>query len=164
MTVRSLPRKRTRTPLLLGCSPSPATMIPAATSSSLNAVMSVRSCSLGIVPASELLVALTITITRIVFSFVSDDLWLVLGADCFVPLLDERLDRLVRGADLERAETDTRMLRHQRDGVIQIAGLEDEDTAEVLLRFRVWAVGDVDALRAVAESHGGLCFLQRLAP
>lgn len=34
MTVRVFPEKRMRFPLLLGCSPSPASMIPAFTSSS----------------------------------------------------------------------------------------------------------------------------------
>jgi hypothetical protein len=58
--------KRTRFPLLLGRRPSPASMMPAFTSSSLNLPMSASSFSLGITPASEFLVALTITITRIV--------------------------------------------------------------------------------------------------
>ena len=53
-------------PLELGWRPSPASMTPALTSSSLNFPMSVRSFSLGITPASEFLVAFTITMTRIV--------------------------------------------------------------------------------------------------
>ena len=60
------PEKRTRLPLLLGWRPSPASRMPAFTSSSLNLPMSVRSSSLGIAPASEFFVALIITMTRIV--------------------------------------------------------------------------------------------------
>src|SRR6185503_19900813 len=66
MTVRLLPgEKRIRFPLLLGFRPSPSSMIPALTSSSLNFPMAVRSSLLGIFPASEFFVAFTITITRI---------------------------------------------------------------------------------------------------
>src|ERR1700754_1192117 len=66
MTVFLPPENRTRLPLLLGCRPSPASMMPAFTSSSLNLPMSANSFSLGITPASEFLLALTITMTRIV--------------------------------------------------------------------------------------------------
>src|SRR5215211_6003623 len=66
MTVRSFPENRTRLPFELGWSPSPASMMPAFTSSSLYFPISVRSCSLGISPASDSLLALTITRTRIV--------------------------------------------------------------------------------------------------
>ena len=67
MTLRSAPEKRTRTPRLLGCRPSPAFMMPAATSSSLYRPMAASSSSLGITPFSESSVALTITMKRIVF-------------------------------------------------------------------------------------------------
>src|SRR5262245_25852490 len=68
MTARLLPEKRTRAPLLEGCRPSPASMRPAFTSSSLNLPISVRSCSLGIWPASDALVALTMTMTFMTWS------------------------------------------------------------------------------------------------
>src|SRR6516162_9267324 len=64
MTVRFFPEKRTRFPLELGWSPSPASMTPALTNSSLNAPISVSNWWLVILPASESLLALTITITR----------------------------------------------------------------------------------------------------
>ena len=60
------PVKRTRLPALLGLRPSPDCMMPALTSCSLKAVMSASSFSLGMIPASEFFVALTITMTRIV--------------------------------------------------------------------------------------------------
>src|SRR5262245_30864231 len=60
------PASRTRLPRLLGWRPSPANMIPALTSCSLNLPMSASIFSLGITPASEFFVALTITMTRIV--------------------------------------------------------------------------------------------------
>ena len=56
-TVLFPPEKRTRLPLLLGWSPSPASMTPALTSSSLNLPMSAEKLSLGITPASESLLA-----------------------------------------------------------------------------------------------------------
>src|SRR5262245_63979286 len=60
------PEKRTRFPFLLGRRPSPASMTPALTSSSLNLPMSLNSFSEGSIPASEFFVAFTITMTRIV--------------------------------------------------------------------------------------------------
>src|SRR5262245_16665220 len=53
ITVRLAPEKRTRLPFELGWSPSPASITPALTSSSLNLPISARSCSLGMTPASE---------------------------------------------------------------------------------------------------------------
>src|SRR5262245_38908630 len=67
-TVRLLPEKRTRAPFELGCSPSAASSTPAFISSSLYLPMSVRSFSLGITPASVLLLALTITMKRMALS------------------------------------------------------------------------------------------------
>ena len=55
-------------PFTLGCSPSPASMMPLFTSSSLNLPISVRSFSLGITPPSEFFVAFTITMTRMTVS------------------------------------------------------------------------------------------------
>src|SRR5919112_1146083 len=64
MTLRSLPENTTREPAELGCKPSPASITPAFTSSSLKAIISLSSCSLGISPASLCTVALTRTMTR----------------------------------------------------------------------------------------------------
>ena len=64
-TVRFEPVNLIRAPLVLGCSPSPESMIPALTSSSLNLPMSSSSLRLGISPASEPFVALTMTMKRI---------------------------------------------------------------------------------------------------
>src|SRR3954463_5944979 len=55
-----------RAPLLLACSPAPSSMTPALTNSSLNFAIAPSSSSDGILPASESLLALTITIKRIV--------------------------------------------------------------------------------------------------
>src|SRR5262249_10459479 len=66
ITVRCFPENRTRAPFELGCSPSPASITPAFTSSSLNFPICVRSSWLGRMPASESLLALTITMNRIV--------------------------------------------------------------------------------------------------
>src|SRR5574342_699838 len=68
-TVFFPPEKRTRLPLRLGWRPSMASITPALTSSSLTLPMSARSFSLGMTPASEVLVAFTITMTRIGCSF-----------------------------------------------------------------------------------------------
>ncbi len=66
ITVRFAPENLTRAPFELGWSPSPASITPAFTSSSLNFPISVRSFSLGMTPASESLSALTSTMNRIV--------------------------------------------------------------------------------------------------
>src|SRR5688572_9160037 len=65
ITVRLDPEKRTRAPFELGCNPSPASITPAFTSSSLNFPISARSFSSGRMPASEFLSALTMTMNRI---------------------------------------------------------------------------------------------------
>src|SRR6185295_1831249 len=67
-TNRLGPENLTRTPWELGCKPSPASMTPAFTSSSLKLPMSVSSFGSGRVPASDSFVAFTITITRICLS------------------------------------------------------------------------------------------------
>src|SRR5712692_442016 len=65
ITVGFSPENRTRLPLELACSPSAASITPAFTSSSLYLPILARSSMLGRIPASESLLALTITITRI---------------------------------------------------------------------------------------------------
>src|SRR5262245_28101640 len=69
VTRRLLPEKVTRAPFELGCRPSPASMTPAFTSSSLNLPMAAKSSWLGSSPASDAFVALTKTMTFIVCSF-----------------------------------------------------------------------------------------------
>src|SRR5205085_5724641 len=56
-------RELTRAPFELGCNPSPASIMPALFNCSLNLPISARSSALGILPASEFLLALTITMT-----------------------------------------------------------------------------------------------------
>src|SRR5712664_4416385 len=71
ITVRCCLENRTRLPFELGCSPSPASITPALTSSSLNFPMAAKVSLVflvGRIPASEFLSALTITMTRIVSS------------------------------------------------------------------------------------------------
>jgi hypothetical protein len=59
-----------RAPFELALSPAPSSMMPALTISSLNFAIAPSSSSDGILPASESLVALTITMKRIgVFLF-----------------------------------------------------------------------------------------------
>src|SRR5688572_8862098 len=65
-TVRLPPDILMRFPFALGCNPSPPSMMPALTSSSLYLPISVSSCSLGITPASLFFVALTMTMTFMV--------------------------------------------------------------------------------------------------
>src|SRR5262245_53370497 len=59
VTRRCSPANLTRAPFELGCRPSPASMTPAFTNSSLYLPMSASSCWLGNSPASEPLLALT---------------------------------------------------------------------------------------------------------
>src|SRR5207237_8543415 len=66
-TVRLLPENLTRAPRELGWSPSPASITPALTSSSLKRVIWVSISSLGITPASLSAFALTMTRKRIVW-------------------------------------------------------------------------------------------------
>src|SRR5438445_3638698 len=63
-TVRLSPRKVTRAPFALVCRPSPASITPALTRSSLNLPIAANSFSLGIAPASDCCVDLTITMKR----------------------------------------------------------------------------------------------------
>src|SRR5580658_280143 len=70
MTVRSLPSKRTFAPLEVGCRPSPASITPDLTSSSLYFVISPRPSVLGITPASDSGLPGTRTMKRIGVSFV----------------------------------------------------------------------------------------------
>ena len=68
ITVGFPPENLTRAPFELGWSPSPASMMPAFTSSSLKLPISVRSFSLGMTPASVFLSALMMIMNRIVVS------------------------------------------------------------------------------------------------
>ena len=62
------PPNSTRAPFELGCRPSPASITPALTISSLNSPISRSISSLGIAPASMSGVALIIAMNRIRFS------------------------------------------------------------------------------------------------
>src|SRR5581483_6784900 len=73
ITVRLFPENLTRAPFELGCRPSPASITPALTSSSLNLAISASSFSSGILPASLSLLALIKIMNRMVFS--SCDTW-----------------------------------------------------------------------------------------
>jgi hypothetical protein len=68
-TVRVLPLKYPRAPFELAWSPSPATITPAAASSSLYFCIAVSSSTLGILPASLSAFAFKRIMTRIVVSF-----------------------------------------------------------------------------------------------
>src|ERR1700722_16701879 len=68
ITVRLSPAKRTRLPFELGWRPSAASRTPAFTNSSLNFPISSHIFCLGMIPASESFVALTMTMNRIVMS------------------------------------------------------------------------------------------------
>ena len=66
VTVRASPSYLTRNPFELACSPSPASMTPAAIISSLNFPIALTSSFVGSTPASESLLALTSIMNRIV--------------------------------------------------------------------------------------------------
>src|SRR6266478_9349132 len=66
LTTLCPPEYLTRAPREVGCRPSPASMMPALTISSLNLPIAVSNSVLGITPASLSLLAFTITINRIV--------------------------------------------------------------------------------------------------
>src|SRR5262249_19182198 len=68
MTVVFPPENLMRAPLEVGCSPSPASMTPALTISSLNFPMSARIFWSGMIPASDSLFAGTMAMKRIVGS------------------------------------------------------------------------------------------------
>ena len=68
MTVRSRPSKRTLAPLEVGCRPSPASITPALTSSSLYFVIASSSAVVGISPASDSRLPGTRTMKRIAAS------------------------------------------------------------------------------------------------
>src|SRR6476659_3225267 len=66
LTLGPFPEYVIRAPFDVGCRPSPASITPAFTISSLNLPIAVSSSVLGITPASLFLSAFTITINRIV--------------------------------------------------------------------------------------------------
>src|SRR5258708_32897268 len=66
LTLGSLPEYLIRAPFEVGCRPSPASMTPAFTISSLNLPIAVSSSALGITPASLFALAFTITMNRVV--------------------------------------------------------------------------------------------------
>src|SRR6202171_5034546 len=66
LTLGCFPEYLIRAPFDVGCRPSPASMTPAFTISSLNLPMAVSNSVLGMTPASLFLSAFTITMNRIV--------------------------------------------------------------------------------------------------
>src|SRR5712664_211395 len=66
LTLGAFPAYLIRAPFDVGCRPSPASMTPAFTISSLNLPIAVSISVLGITPASVSLLAFTITMNRIV--------------------------------------------------------------------------------------------------
>src|SRR5215510_2612896 len=74
VTIRFWPENLTRAPLELGCNPSPASITPALVNSSLNLLVSARSSALGILPASEFLLAFTITM-NLILMFPFHSIW-----------------------------------------------------------------------------------------
>src|SRR5882672_12890746 len=66
LTLGVFPEYLIRAPFDVGCRPSPASMTPAFTISSLNLPIAVSISVLGITPASVSLLAFTITMNRIV--------------------------------------------------------------------------------------------------
>src|SRR3979411_2966768 len=66
LTLGSFPEYLMRAPFDVGCRPSPASMTPAFTISSLNLPIAVSNSVLGITPASLFLSAFTITMNRII--------------------------------------------------------------------------------------------------
>src|SRR5437588_4201103 len=66
LTLGAFPEYLIRAPFDVGCRPSPASMTPAFTISSLNLPIAVSISVLGITPASVSLLAFTITMNRIV--------------------------------------------------------------------------------------------------
>src|SRR5262249_29887103 len=68
VTIRFFPENLIRAPFELGCNPSPATITPALFNSSLNLLIPARSSALGFLPASEFLLALTITMNLMLVS------------------------------------------------------------------------------------------------
>src|SRR5262245_9985105 len=81
VTVHFPPENLTRAPFELGCSPSPASITPAFTSSSLYFPISASSFSLGITPASVFLSALSRIMNRILITplFLIVVVWGLLG-------------------------------------------------------------------------------------
>ena len=62
--------------------------------------------------------------------------------------------------DFERPGFHARVFGHDLDGVIQVAGFEDEDAADLFLRFRVRAVGDGNLAVRPSQGCGGFRALQ----
>src|SRR4249920_682046 len=63
--------------------------------------------------------------------------------------------------DLERPGLHPRVLRHQLNGVIQVAGFENENPPELLFRFGVGTVGDRHLAILPTQGRGRLRTLQR---
>ena len=60
------------------------------------------------------------------------------------PLGDQAVDRFIGWPDLEWSHPNARVLRHQRDRVVQVASFQQQNAAEHFLGLRKWSVGDFD--------------------
>src|SRR5580698_3990056 len=165
--MRFVPEKWTRTPFELGCNPSPPVMTPAFTSSALYFIMSSRSWRLGISPASEAFVALTRTMT---FMGKSP----ALARLCALMDVGARLSRLSKMGtgnpidavrclrqsaqfdhrpDFDGSLAGARNPARNLDRFVEMLGLDQEITAELLPRFGERSVGHRPL--AVADAHAG---------
>src|SRR5262245_55025236 len=115
ITVRLSPENLTRAPFELACNPLPSSITPAFTISSLNFAMAESSSSVGILPVSESLVALTITMKRIVVFSSS----LRFGAGLILALLCRR----TKGSKIDRCVTFFLWHGHTRSVVYLIFGM-----------------------------------------
>src|SRR6185437_7619545 len=77
---------------------------------------------------------------------------------------DDFVERLIGRANLEVSETERHagMLGHEFDGVFEIAGCEEQDAADLLLRLGVRPVGNDHAAIALAYCGRLIRGLQRL--
>src|SRR5262245_1924542 len=67
---------------------------------------------------------------------------------------------VLRWSNLNGASSHRRVFRHQLDGVVEIPGLNNPESRQLLLGFRVWTIGDCDFSVSVVQSGRGLGALQ----
>src|SRR5262245_32414012 len=69
-------------------------------------------------------------------------LWLLFVSSASLFTLVDHSGEVCGRTYLERPRLHAGMLRHQLNRVIQVAGFQDKDAADLLLRFGIGAVGD----------------------
>src|SRR6478609_4386399 len=129
---RPAPLNTMRLPLELGCSPSPASITPAFTSASLKFIISRKSRSLGILPDSESLLALTNTITFIVVLLFVRAMLALLKRRTAWAAIDSALDFLTRRGLWRKCS------QNQGDALVQ-PGPAHERIASVPCQRCAWA-------------------------